>query len=99
TRWPRDWSSDVCSSDLKRLVAEAVPVGQTQVQRRRQRERGKREQTDDLRPDKHERPEVVGGGPVPLPPGTRSSRPVDGRSYHVRSEERRVGKVLRCWEW
>src|SRR5207253_4338805 len=24
TRWPRDWSSDVCSSDLKRRVAEVL---------------------------------------------------------------------------
>src|SRR5207253_5172664 len=24
TRWPRDWSSDVCSSDLRRRVGEGV---------------------------------------------------------------------------
>src|SRR5437660_7477433 len=22
TRWPRDWSSDMCSSDLKRIITE-----------------------------------------------------------------------------
>src|SRR5690625_4411878 len=27
TRWPRDWSSDVCSSDLQRLkIGRALPV-------------------------------------------------------------------------
>src|SRR5207253_3021035 len=30
TRWPRDWSSDVCSSDLLRLVAPAE-CGQSHV--------------------------------------------------------------------
>src|SRR6266508_4975366 len=26
TRWPRDWSSDVCSSDLRRFAARAEAV-------------------------------------------------------------------------
>src|SRR5437660_4745127 len=26
TRWPRDWSSDVCSSDLKNILAKIVDV-------------------------------------------------------------------------
>src|SRR5437870_11285446 len=25
TRWPRDWSSDVCSSDLRDLIPGAIP--------------------------------------------------------------------------
>src|SRR5207253_6322829 len=27
TRWPRDWSSDVCSSDLKRLIPHTLIDG------------------------------------------------------------------------
>src|SRR5439155_5276853 len=27
TRWPRDWSSDVCSSDLSRKMAAAIAKG------------------------------------------------------------------------
>src|SRR5439155_16863524 len=34
TRWPRDWSSDVCSSDLRLDEAEQLqlPVGQVAVE-------------------------------------------------------------------
>src|SRR5207253_4650563 len=28
TRWPRDWSSDVCSSDLSQAQAPSKPLGQ-----------------------------------------------------------------------
>src|SRR5207253_6245367 len=31
TRWPRDWSSDVCSSDLDRVFAAAVARAKTKV--------------------------------------------------------------------
>src|SRR5690625_8035326 len=42
TRWPRDWSSDVCSSDLRQrgdlvhLLAER-PIGKTHLQKQYQR--------------------------------------------------------------
>src|SRR5207253_3613736 len=29
TRWPRDWSSDVCSSDLRHLGVPPIAVAQT----------------------------------------------------------------------
>jgi hypothetical protein len=49
----RDYLLDEVVQPDKRLVAEAVPVGQTQVHRRQQRERRKHKQTNDLRPHKN----------------------------------------------
>src|SRR6266508_6649452 len=34
TRWPRDWSSDVCSSDLRRAAQAAAPVRPAGARRR-----------------------------------------------------------------
>src|SRR5437870_6873091 len=31
TRWPRDWSSDVCSSDLARLTRTDLKTGRVEV--------------------------------------------------------------------
>src|SRR5439155_11225664 len=61
TRWPRDWSSDVCSSDL--VTAEY----------------------------NHSVPAVLKNSP----PLQSIVRHPTGRDYHLRSEERRVGKECR----
>src|SRR5439155_8850142 len=90
TRWPRDWSSDVCSSDLAagglelRLDEhERLPAGRGERERRRQRLADADERhvaRDELRGERKllERPCV-----------------------HAleRSEERRVGKECRCRWW
>src|SRR5690625_6739267 len=33
TRWPRDWSSDVCSSDLYRFILGAIRIDHRLIQR------------------------------------------------------------------
>src|SRR5207253_6503071 len=86
TRWPRDWSSDVCSSDLAVLVERS---GERIGHRRRcgrggRRRRGVvvaasgREENEQKR-DKFTADTSVHGGLLELP-------------FTIRSEERRVGK-------
>src|SRR5690625_7640103 len=41
TRWPRDWSSDVCSSDLKALEKSDLPVDSVQLIEDTSREKAK----------------------------------------------------------
>src|SRR5690625_6978445 len=41
TRWPRDWSSDVCSSDLKALEKSQLPVDSVQLIEDTSREKAK----------------------------------------------------------
>src|SRR5436305_15262179 len=68
TRCGRDWSSDVCSSDLRRdLVVRERPVRSPETHGERQR---------------------LAALPC-LRPGVQVER----------SEERRVGKECRSWEW
>src|SRR5439155_16260493 len=89
TRWPRDWSSDVCSSDLH-LVAETVGHPESRreilfagipVLLRQAADPGKLQPSADGRP---------------IGQGGRSSE-VEIRN--LRSEERRVGKECRSGWW
>src|SRR5207253_4962383 len=95
TRWPRDWSSDVCSSDLVDAIHDRVaaeePVRILQVVEALVR-----------RLVAAVGDEAVGlqepGGPhelVGVPPEARARRRA------ARSEERRVGKEWRgrWWRW
>src|SRR5439155_17590541 len=93
TRWPRDWSSDVCSSDLARLlIIERVVV---------------EENFFDLRKGLHCKAHfvgyIVGRAQAPavtrvrLRPKTKRAhgRTASRRIKRNRSEERRVGKKCR----
>src|SRR5207253_7973665 len=94
TRWPRDWSSDVCSSDLAEFdkygkeTSALVFSGKkptAQAQEQRLYERGLRREWGPLTvrgkwPDL----ELVGG-----------AQPITYKAYGPRSEERRVGKERR----
>src|SRR5439155_11074972 len=83
TRWPRDWSSDVCSSDLlagarQILLVEELPVLPN----------GRQDRVLD------EAPQLV----AERRRGIAQRRRVQGRSIEPlveRSEERRVGKECR----
>src|SRR5690625_6045114 len=87
TRWPRDWSSDVCSSDLERLDAE--------------RDRAAAPRRRRLGPQHHHRRPRLGAPCArgfwhltpPVPTLIMYQQPVP------RSEERRVGKECRCGGW
>src|SRR5207249_9737918 len=88
TRSKRDWSSDVCSSDLERPPrGREAPQDRPQEQRREHLE----ERRGDV-PHADEEPEVV----------REDAREHEGREKgeredgHARSEERRVGKESRA---
>src|SRR5207253_5775578 len=90
TRWPRDWSSDVCSSDLlsttikaaKKLVEAQEPVV-----------------WDILEDVIREHPVMLNRAPTLHRLGIQAFEPVliEGKAIqlHPRSEERRVGKECR----
>src|SRR5207253_5547325 len=89
TRWPRDWSSDVCFPILHLHAAPGrrEPVGGSVEGDRRQRSRtgGRAVRT---------------GGEQDLPPPDLLRHPGRGEAHMSRSEERRVGKECRsCGEW
>src|SRR5207253_5117440 len=95
TRWPRDWSSDVCSSDLGAMkvkckeslfevVAEIVGFGICRCGRSRSEPAQLDGEHFSAAADK-----IVNGS-------GRSSTVVDAVLRQVTSEERRVGKEWRC---
>src|SRR5207253_4724948 len=97
TRWPRDWSSDVCSSDLR------------QRDHARNDEDEHREELQECREDRAAprlalvpRPQgtlhdVLIGGPIPQPDDRGAEQHAEPWVV-ARSEERRVGKECR-WRW
>src|SRR5439155_13418517 len=81
TRWPRDWSSDVCSSDLSFMRANTENS-------RRETVRHAREMLslrDRLIPHLREEP-----------PAYPNEEQLDRPPSYARSEERRVGKECRA---
>src|SRR5207253_5859105 len=87
TRWPRDWSSDVCSSDLcvdetHNFVADNVIVHNSNVADAIRWALGENNARV-LRAKRNE--ELIFGG--------SESR----KALSMRSEERRVGKECRSW--
>src|SRR5207253_5241568 len=92
TRWPRDWSSDVCSSDLRRWLGQ--PIG-------RETEPEQQAKRDDDDCNAFEPNISADAAPHGVENATDSLREPRGVGWlrHVekaRSEERRVGKV---WRW
>src|SRR5437660_3018731 len=84
TRWPRDWSSDVCSSDLE--IGGTAVVGD--IRREAREERRERVAGQDQVPreeDAADGERGKGGAPAPA-----------RDEQHDRSEERRVGKEGRA---
>src|SRR5207253_5434903 len=94
TRWPRDWSSDVCSSDLAPpMDRDHHPPG---ALRRRSARRHRLAQTPILEANHRRRPPPVKGGPEQIARqlGLRAEELLEPRKRHARSEERRVGKEV-----
>src|SRR5207253_5008243 len=92
TRWPRDWSSDVCSSDL-----EAVDVGPGQEGGRQQPERGRRVDGPGVAQQRLPIALAAPGDRVEPEADRRSDREQVAEGHarvepRLRSEERRVGK-------
>src|SRR5207253_5977922 len=98
-RWPRDWSSDVCSSDLTLTLAVATRIARDEasIQRR-------------LALAATERDRVYSAlrrvSAIDVFPSVTNfilfrlheGKPADVHARFVRSEERRVGKEWR-WLW
>src|SRR5439155_10150500 len=85
TRWPRDWSSDVCSSDLRGSPAARVcRRGGSRVVVPR-RVRSPWIPLDDIR-------EQLATHVLELAGSARSAATEEHRDAALRSEERRVGK-------
>src|SRR3712207_7152544 len=82
TRYWRDWSSDVCSSDLERELILVLDGGFAAGERARACQRHHVTMICRLRLDA-----ALYHPPGPQPPGKRGPKP--------RSEERRVGKECR----
>src|SRR5699024_11820717 len=89
TRSKRDWSSDVCSSDLRGLVKKRLPV--LQSGQRGDTDAGKHTETDTGRTGDLPLPAAQGTAQYALPPAAGS-----GWGTALRSEERRVGKEGGC---
>src|SRR5690606_40512254 len=82
TRFSRDWSSDVCSSDLHaKSISRAATIGQTTAIDKAQSASGPSHGVGIAHPTRR-----------PLLIATPKASPRNG----VRSEERRVGKEGRC---
>src|SRR5206468_4438430 len=98
TRSDRDWSSDVCSSDLPEIGGSGSPAPSTI------RSGGALEVADEA-PEGADAPNAFGragselgpAGEAPASGGTRPS-PGGGVFCEFRSEERRVGEGWRSWE-
>src|SRR5207253_4064862 len=89
TRWPRDWSSDVCSSDLRSLcllaarAAEVVPIDAVFTDFRDGE--GLARETDAARRDGFSTKAAIHPSQVNI----------INQRFTPRSEERRVGKEFR----
>src|SRR5439155_14993484 len=77
TRWPRDWSSDVCSSDLSAdgALVRLKDVGRSEL--------GAESYTTDLRYNAHD---SVGFGVLQLPTANRSEERRVGKECISRGE-------------
>src|SRR5207253_8692728 len=87
TRWPRDWSSDVCSSDLGPVDWRGDPEHRTAG-------RARFDRASHIRPERHAAAGWAAGRPLRAePPQDRKSRRVgkECRSrwspYHLRKKE------------
>src|SRR5207253_7017267 len=92
TRWPRDWSSDVCSSDLRCYMDGEVSITV--------RDEGKGFDSNTVEdPTSHENLLFTHGRGIYLMK-TLMDEVLFEENGSVRSEERRVGKEWRSrWAW
>src|SRR5439155_16641675 len=89
TRWPRDWSSDVCSSDLIKVNVRVVLATHRNLE--------DLVKQNAFRRDLFHRIYVF---PLTLPPLRERPEDFPGLVAHfARSEERRVGKECRSGLW
>src|SRR5207253_5564700 len=88
TRWPRDWSSDVCSSDLVPRCISKKPNNLADIVYIVGRGGLCSWYVNRTESPTTEQETVV---------GTASIRVLSNNATAVRSEERRVGKECRCW--
>src|SRR5207253_8578670 len=94
TRWPRDWSSDVCSSDLV-----VVDVVEEEVERPEALLQARLDPAP-LLPRHDTRHRVERKDPVdPRRLAVDGERRPSVKEEELRSEERRVGKEGRCRWW
>src|SRR5437870_13282585 len=83
TRWPRDWSSDVCSSDLAGQASAAIPEGNPR----------------DAPPQPAPRPAALRPPTYIALAVPDTDELATAFAWPVRSEERRVGKECGAWLW
>src|SRR5206468_4517859 len=97
TRSDRDWSSDVCSSDL----AHALPNGRLRRFRRLRRVRLRRGTWFPKDPPTAPDPFVATHSELAMFKGLTAlvTGSTSGIGLGIRSEERRVGKEGRCRRW
>src|SRR5207302_5868768 len=98
-RFSRDWSSDVCSSDLLSVCGVPIPIGSSEYSRLR----GGIAAGTSVHSGKIASPSASMLASPPLPPdrelaGGRPVRLGEAARSYLRSEERRVGKECR-WRW
>src|SRR5207253_7714109 len=93
TRWPRDWSSDVCSSDLRAASRGRLgPDRRAAARDQADRERRLLVPQYDLVAEPVDHPEPTAAGASVVEPHPAAERV-------ARSEERRVGKEGRWGGW
>src|SRR5439155_11245608 len=89
TRWPRDWSSDVCSSDLKRALLENLGRAELADYLTRYASRVYIvHRRDQLRASKILQERAFANPKIEM---------IWNKQVVERSEERRVGKECRSW--
>src|SRR5207253_8212136 len=90
TRWPRDWSSDVCSSDLRLGLDEPRPAAD-RFHREAAPELELAADLEGLAAPRRREAHAALAHPL-----RRGQALLD---ENLRSEERRVGKECRSWWW
>src|SRR5207253_5495699 len=98
TRWPRDWSSDVCSSDLMNENNKIELRGRVYQRQKRSLDHAPLHRDNGGRADGSaaflRRGSAAGTSATPSTPRLRTHS-----LWRLRSEERRVGKECRCRRW
>src|SRR5439155_10816431 len=94
TRWPRDWSSDVCSSDLTASRAAAAPEGAHAAAAAREAVRRSGRTVTGFSGPWHQVVAARAALGLGAAPTTKNSRD-ELYVLDLRSEERRVGKERR----
>src|SRR5207253_3782169 len=96
TRWPRDWSSDVCSSDLGPMAREHLLQAPDAELRSAHLRAEVTQEGGRAVVHPHEVREVAPLDPARVELERREAHPLRPDVGRVRSEERRVGKEQRA---